>query len=361
MFAIPLRFLLIALVQLALAGPAMAEQVTGLFKSERLVSDQSPEARASVVQGALEEVLIKVSGSSALLQEAEVIELVSAAEQYLAEFSYAENELSEVSGDSADTAGRYRLQMRFDSRSVMQVLNSARVPVWGSNRPSTIVWLAIESANGRFIMNKTSNPLLAEIMSDEASRRGLPVKLPEMTAEERQNISVSDIWGQFSDRIQAASSGYNADVIFSGRMYREASGTWQARWIMIEEGSRKNYSLSSSSLRTLFAESVDTLADQLASQYAVNSQPGKTGAFSFRVKGLESIEDYARLNRYLNSLQITENVQVTELNKSVLGYKVLLKGSSEQFISLLKLDSYLKLDETSVVNNQPDFIWQQAN
>lgn len=367
MFAVFFRGLITVLAAMLLAVQAMAAQVSGLFESERLVVDQSPEVRTAAVTRGLAEVLVKVSGHQATLQEEPVKVMLTQAEQYLAQFSYHGNPLAEVELDadgSASAAGaaplpkRYRLTMQFDSASVMQVLNQAQQPVWGSNRPSVLIWLAVEGSSRRFVVNNDNNPLLSELLEDAAQRRGVPITLPLMDLKDEQLITVSDIWGQFGDRIAAASVRYSADAIYTGRFYKDAEGKWQGRWVLQVGKERKAIAVNHPRLGTLFSHSVDVLAEELANQYAVVNKPGKAGEYQFAVKGIDSVEAYARLNRYLNSLQVVDRVEVTRLDDAVIGYRVALKGTSDQFLSVLKLDSYLKLDESSMVNQEVDFFWQ---
>lgn len=392
MFAVFFRGLIAVVVSMLLMTQAMAAQVSGLFESERLVVDQSPEARAAEVARGLAEVLVKVSGHEDTLQSEPIQAMLGQAEQYLAQFSYQDNPLAEVelgsegevasdSGqagrssqtgnagqegasanenvdDSAPLPKRYRLIMQFDSASVMQVLNQAQQAVWGSNRPSVLIWLAVEGSNRRFIVNSDNNPLLTELLESSAERRGVPITLPLMDLKDEQVITVSDIWGQFGDRIAAASVRYSADATYTGRFYKDGEGQWQGHWLLQVGKERKAIALNNARLGGLFRESVDVLAEELANKYAVVNKPGKSGEYRFAVKGVESVEGYARLNRYLNSLQVVERVEVTRLDDASIGYKVVLKGDSDQFLSVLKLDSFLRLDESSMVNSEVDFFWQ---
>ncbi len=379
MFAVFFRGLMGVAVSMLLAMQVMAAQVSGLFESERLVVDQSPEARATEVTLGLAEVLVKVSGHEETLQSEPIQAMLVQAEQYLVQFSYQDNPLAEVelSAESETVSGtagvsnasqegegadglpkRYRLTMQFDSASVMQVLNQAQQAVWGTNRPSVLIWLAIEGGNRRFIVNSDDNPLLTELLESSAERRGVPVTLPLMDLKDEQLITVSDIWGQFGDRISAASVRYSADATYTGRFYKDGKGKWQARWLLRIGKERKTIALNNARLEGLFRDSVDVLAEELANKYAVVNKLGKAGEYRFAVKGVESVEGYARLNRYLNSLQVVERVEVTRLDDAAIGYKVVLKGNSDQFLSVLKLDSFLRLDESSMVNSEVNFFWQ---
>ncbi len=362
MFAVFFRGLVACVAAMMFAMPALATQVSGLFESQRLVADQLPESRVRAVQSGLAEVLLKVSGRKASLDAEQVKAVLAQAEQYLAQYSYHENPLGETGkgqagGDQAALL-KYRLKMNFDSASLMQILNRAQLPVWGSNRPNVMVWLVIEGASRRFIVNSESNPLLSELLENATKRRGVPITLPLMDLQDEQLISVSDIWGQFGDRITAASVRYSPDTVLSGRFYRDAKGLWQARWLLQTGKKRESINLKAEQLGLLFTKSANALAESLAAKYAVVAKPGKSGEYAFSVKGVESVGDYAQLNQYLGSLQVVQRVEITRMEGNTIGYRVALNGNSDQFLSVVRLDSFLKLDDSSMVNEEVDFFWQ---
>lgn len=326
-------------------APASAVQVDGIFESERLVPDQSAEQRKLAVQAGLRDVLIRASGHRKTVENEAVQQVLENAEHYLAQFSYHEN-VSAIAKPVAEQE-QFRLKMRFDSPSLVRLLSEAKLSVWGSNRPNVLTWLAIEGPNGRFVVNNDNNPLLTEVLNAESARRGVPVTLPLMDLEDEQLISVSDIWGQFSDRISAASVRYSPDAIYSGRFYR-SGGSWRAYWLVQVGSQRQAVELQADQIRDLFAQSVDALAEILAEKYAVVVSPTNAGEFAFKVVGLKSIEDYARLNHYLNSLQIVERLEVARVDASAVAYRVALKGGVQQFLSVLALDSFLESDRSDL-------------
>ncbi|OOV88109.1 DUF2066 domain-containing protein [Oceanospirillum linum] len=329
--------------------PAMAVQVDGLFKSERLVPDQSAEQRSAAVKDGLEEVLVRVSGHRETLQHKSVQALLQQAESYLAQFSYKVNAQSKQQP--------YRLNMQFDGPSLIKALSNAQLSVWGGNRPSVLTWLAIQGPNGRFIVNSENNPLLAEVFEAEAKRRGVPLVLPLLDLEDERLVSVSDIWGQFSDRISAASVRYAPDAVYSGRFYRSSSG-WNAHWQLQVGSQRQVIRLQADQVRELFAKSADALAEVLAEKYAVIVSGASSGDYAFKVVGLKSVADYAKLNHYLNSLQVVGRVEVARVDETSVAYRVALKGAVSQFLSVLALDSYLEPDHSGFEGVEQSFFWR---
>lgn len=335
-----------------LPSPAMAVQVEGLYESERFVSDQSLEQRSAAVKAGLADVLVKVSGHAETIEGEATQQLLEQAEQYLAQFAYQVNQGAAGNSDAA-----YRLLMHFDAPSVIKFLNEQKLPVWGGNRPGVLVWLAIQGPNGRFVVNSEDNPLLAEILSAEAKRRGVSVMLPLMDLEDSRRVSVGDIWGQFSDRISGASVRYSPDAIYAGRFYRSGAA-WKAYWQVQIGSSRQSIELKSDDVRTLFALSVDALAEFLADKYAVVASGAGSGDYVFNVVGLKSVEDYAKLNRYLSSLQVVGRVEVARLDDKGVAYRVALKGTVQQFLSVLALNSYLEPDGSGVASGEQSFFWR---
>lgn len=342
----------VALFFWALAWPVMAVQVDGLFESERLVADQSAENRTPAVRDGLAEVLVRVSGHQATLESEKVIQLLERSESYLAQFSYHANENAAETGES-----KFRLKMRFDGPSLVRLLSEAELSVWGGNRPSVLTWLAIEGPSGRFVVNNENNPLLTEVLQKEAARRGVPLVMPLMDLEDERLVTVSDIWGQFSDRISAASVRYSPDAVYSGRFYRSGN-EWHAYWLVQVGTQRQAIELKAEQVRELFSLSVDALAEILADKYAVVLSPANSGEFAFKVIGVKSIDDYARLTRYLESLQIVERVEVSRLDDTGVAFRVALKGATAQFLSVLALDSTLVPDNSGFEEVEPSFFWR---
>lgn len=346
------RCLTVVWLGLLMSVPALAVQVEGLFESEELVADQSAEQRTVSVKAGLAEVLIRASGHEQVLEHEVVQKMLDQPDAYLAQFSYRTNDKAVESDASA-----LRLMMRFDPASVIRALDEAGLPVWGSNRPNVLVWLAIQGPNGRFVVNNENNPLLAEVLATEAKRRGVPVLLPLMDLEDEQLISVSDIWGQFSDRVGSASVRYSPDATFTGRFYRSGDG-WQAYWVLKNGGQREVIEVESEGVRGLFAKSVDALAEALAAKYAVVTTGARSGSYVFKVLGLKSVEDYAALNRYLSNLQIVAGLAVAQLDDAAVTYQVELNGGVEQFLSVVALDSHLEPDRGGAVGAEQRFFWR---
>ena len=140
---------------------------------------------------------------------------------------------------------RYVLQFRpgedeslivsLDGAALEQLLRRAGQPVWGSDRPLTLVWLAVDWGGGeREIVAADDdepslsatrsidrNRLLRERVLAVAKRRGVAVVFPLVDTIDLASVSFSDIWGGFDEALIDASRRYGSTSILVGRIRAE--------------------------------------------------------------------------------------------------------------------------------------------
>ena len=103
--------------------------------------------------------------------------------------------------------------MQFSAPLIDQLLASENIPVWGSNRPSVLVWMALQDATGsRSMLNSESGAEIIDFMRRFGEERGLPIIFPLLDIEDRRNLPADAIWTQ-DDRHQAASNATIPDSI----------------------------------------------------------------------------------------------------------------------------------------------------
>src|SRR6185503_18770188 len=114
-------------------------------------------------------------------------------------------------------------QVGFISTQVDQALAALQKPVWGPERPLTLLWIAVDDGNGgRALLgaNDTAalgldpNPpgmterlaALRKDLQSVADERGLPITLPLLDLEDLGAVTFADVWGGFEDRVAGAST-----------------------------------------------------------------------------------------------------------------------------------------------------------
>ncbi|MCY7294109.1 DUF2066 domain-containing protein [Alteromonas sp. a30] len=201
---IQLPFFLLLLVTVRLH----ADVVSDLYQAKVKVTDQSSRAQERAIQAAFEQVLIKVSGSKSLIEETVIKTEVERAGQFLRQYQFeTENQALMFVAD-------------FDAEKVDTLLRRERFPIWGSYRPSTILWLVEEkpSLERQLYSEYLQNPL-KEVVLDDAKRRGVSLIFPLADIAENTQSMIYDVWGQFTDNIVQASQRYDVEVVMSARIY----------------------------------------------------------------------------------------------------------------------------------------------
>jgi hypothetical protein len=133
-----------------------------------------------------------------------------------------------------------RTLVEFYSGRVEQALESLGKPVWGEERPLTLLWIAIDGGAGERVLLSDSGIVvdgvadtaavgvspqtaaLAEAIrakiAEIADERGLPIRYPLLDLEDLLTVPSADIWGGFDLQVEAASQRYGADAILIGRI-----------------------------------------------------------------------------------------------------------------------------------------------
>src|SRR5690606_10007099 len=122
-----------------------------------------------------------------------------------------------------------------DHAAINALLRSHHLPVWGSIRPATLLWLAVEEHGRRRLVSANDTETVAATVVAVAERRGLPVHFPLLDLQDLRRIQPSDVWGDFRDVIESASARYNAQVILSGALARDGDD-YRARFTLYLDG-----------------------------------------------------------------------------------------------------------------------------
>ncbi len=128
-----MKFCFLALVGAFALSSAAAVEVTSLYTAQVPLDQEQDDPRAHAEEMALAHVLLRVAGS----------ELVSDAELFQALFPRPGDYVVQYRSGPDDT-----LFVSFDGDAVEDVLRAAGKTVWGSDRPLTLVWLAVDWGHG---------------------------------------------------------------------------------------------------------------------------------------------------------------------------------------------------------------------
>ena len=305
-----------------------------LFESEVTVQSQAPAERAEAMKSALEEVLVRVAGQNSVLATGPAMALLQKPSRLVQQYRY-------FTVPNSDPP-RLKLWVRFDGDAIRQSLQQQGLAYWGAERPDTLLWLAVEDHGRRYVVSADDETEVHKQIVQVAKQRGVPILFPLMDLEDQSQARFSDIWGGFFDHVLKASARYNPQAVLIGRLNRNASGGWSARWYMDVAGKTTSWSDSRQQLAALLQQGMDDTADQLASRFAVANQCAGASVVRISVDGVRTLAAYARINEYLNSLTSVMDVQVEQLTGSQVQYSLQLNGSLQDLTRTVSIGTVLE-------------------
>ena len=341
---------------LVVAQKLDAVTLENLYQAEVLSESQSDAQRRIDASEGLSQVLMRVSGRSDILKNPVIVAALKTPEQYYSEFSYARVEAVNDEAVALPQPGldplpaetpRQVMRIRFAPSLIAKILREADLPVWGSNRPSVLSWMAIDDESGRQVLGEANPSLFAKSLNQAARARGVPLLLPLWDLEDSRGVSSSEIWGRFLGRIEAASKRYSPDKILVFRAESEFSNQWRGDWSLGEGGQWRSGTVYGESQAQLATALVGVLASVLSEQYAVTSTRSEV---RLTVEGITEIQDYAEVSRYLEGLTQVMSVQPVRILTDMVEFKLRSEGEVQQIIDVIALDrklTLLRLDESS--------------
>ncbi len=258
------------------------------------------------------------------------------------------NEMLRLAGDFVEQIGqldRDNLIVRFNASNVESALVRLEQPVWGSERPLTMLWVAVDAGLGQREL-LAAEPLTAAPQSEletmlanfradlveVADERGLLLTLPLVDIEDMTALSFADVWGGFSDRVVRASERYGTDDILIAQVRLTDFGA-VTRWTLLRGG--RELRLPGQAFR----DGLDALADVYAAEF---STLGSASSTVVTIVGVETLDDYGRVMQYLESLSVLENVEPEELVAGSLRVRVAARGGEFALRRVLELGELLQ-------------------
>ena len=293
---------------------AEAATVARLFESTVPLADRSEAAQAVALQEAMRQVLVRVTGQRNAAYEPALQPLVDDARRYVQQFR--------VVGSNQFFAG-------FDGARLERSITAAGQPLWGHERPGTLVWFATEDGARRLVLDARSDSELKLAIERSAAFRGLPLIWPTNTAA----LGFNNVWKGSNDSLRATAAEYGADAVLVGRASRSSAGGWQARWTLL-------YGEESEDWRGSIDEGVHGAADKFAGVFAIGGAQGDT-AVRISVSGIGDLGAYARVTSYLESLTLIRALSVDELSGDTVVYRAQVRGDASHLARAIDLGNRL--------------------
>jgi uncharacterized protein len=225
----------IGLAPIGLASPAAAlETVPDLYESVAIVTGtQNMPERARGLRVALEQVIVKLTGNIDLISDPRMQEYLQFSSEYDRTISYTDRLAKKKLADEQGTRDRsYLLDVTFKPAEINAILSEVGARRWPAERPKLLMILSVKGELGNFIVGTT--PVRTEPQRDTllmfAERRGIPIALPKLDADETLLITAETIAKPDAGLIERLRKTYAADYLLIGEMNQTAALEWTSQW-----------------------------------------------------------------------------------------------------------------------------------
>ncbi|HVA55328.1 MAG TPA: DUF2066 domain-containing protein [Gammaproteobacteria bacterium] len=334
---------------------AHAAVMPGLYEASVSVPDQSAATRNQGLQQALAAVLVKITGDRAAPRLPVLADILKDPSQFLQQYRYQQ---TSTDGSAASTPTvmfdltrtgtpaiaptNLMLWAKFDPEVLDHAVRAANEPLWGQERPVTLVWLAIENGSSKTILSATNDAAVMQAMISAADERGIALIFPRMDAQDQRSIGFPDISSDDVARIQQASQVYKADAILVGTVYMTTPGQYAARWQLTASAGSQAWTATPDALTAVTTGGIQTTADHFAQWYAVAAGATGISGVSVSVTGIYNVDAYAKVLAYLSGLTAVKGVQVTRVDYGTVYFSLDTHGSLENLQQAALLGGLLK-------------------
>lgn len=326
---------------LLVALATQAVSVTGLYEALVPVADRSEGTRRAAAQEGLGLVLIKLTGDAQAASATATRDVRRNAERFVQQFIYEQR--TDVRAGGVVSASGLAVRFRFDQRLLDEALRGLGYPVWGRERPATIAWLALTPAGQAPRLVGVDDPSVAgEVLREQSELRGSPVVLPILDLDDQALVSPLDLKNGQLDGTFEASRRYGAESLLAASVTEVTPGFWEAQWYSGVGDSLNTWSSRSDDLQLLIDEGFNAAVDQLVAFYVrpLSEQPAQ--ALRVVIEDVRSVDDYARVSRYLQGLDEVSGLSVAEVAPGQVIFGLEIQGGLAGFDQTVMLGDTLR-------------------
>ncbi len=335
----------------------MAEQVSGLYNGRVLVSDQSEQSRSKGVNQALEQVLIKLTGNSKIMQLPGIQKAVSNTNNFIASVGYTKlpaASLEELAGQPG-----FSLQVSFSAEAIDQLIRWAQLPILPAGRPKLVFWIVRDDAEtGRQFVTEQQFPDFTQSFQQIMQDRAVPYQLPALDLEDQLSLSVNEAWSMREQTIEVASQRYAADGWVLLRFFTTTSGQVRGSWIYKLGDQRGFDDVRAEDTETFVGLAVNELVDSISTQLTYVPQVD-TSKLVVQINQVDSFADYQAVVAQVQGLKLVRSSHVSAVEGDRLFVTVDIDGGVDLLISALERSGSLvnQTSEMARFSGNLEFDW----
>lgn len=215
-------------------------------------------------------------------------------------------------------AGTGSLLLSFDAESIERAIAAAGLPFWAEERPTTLVWLAVDRGGGQRGLVVSGSSPEREAMEQVAAERGVPLVWPSLLSGAEARRRFDQAWAGDTASLGAEAPSYGASGVLAGRAVPAPAGGYTVEWSFAgPDGVERT--------RGDFGAGVHLAADRYAARYA-SAAAGRRDEVDITVAGITNAVRYAEAMRYLQSLAVVRDVNPREVRPDSVVFRVAVRG-----------------------------------
>lgn len=338
------------LLCLSLLQTSRAVTVDDLYTVEVPVADQTTSLRLDAFREAFQQVVVKVSGSGDALQSPAFKRPVENSSRYVKQFTYDSRE----SEDPQEIGSLLYLKIDFDQRLIESLLRDNNFPVWGRERPGSLLVVSYDVNENIRLVSADSTPKLVDMIDDVAIRQGLPILYPLMDLEDISLVRVGDVVSRHIEKIEIMASRYTPDALVVGQVIGRSGSGWFGDWEVRFDEQLFKWQHKASSQEAVVNQLVQHLSRVLALEYALESQAASSQDLLMSISALPGISQLVSAKNYLQSLTVVDSVRVALIENDIVTFRIRLKNDIEDLQRLIEFGEVLEQADFPQLNAQQD-------
>jgi hypothetical protein len=301
------------------------------------VASQSAEAQQQAINAAFSQLLIRISGNSQILQNADIQHALPNVSNYIEQYTYVQTPLSGQNADGNPQATQLTLQVGFDQQQIRQLLQNAKQSIWGRDRPTVLMWAALVVGPTQNLLGLTTQDPTVALLQQLATQRGLPLLWPNITAA--GSTWLADVLQPNLDNIKQASQSYNANTIVILHLTNNTT-SWDAQATLLMDNQSTSWHFTANDAATVLQQTMNAITDTMAQHYMVSDEEAKSN-ITLTITHIETLEDFIKVQTYLKQLNPVRNAELLQLQAESAQFEIVYDGSESDLLSAIKLDHKL--------------------
>ena len=329
--------------------PLHAVVVEDLFTVELPVADQTTSLRLEAFSQAFRQVVIKVSGSDAPLRSEALQRPLERSARYVKQFRYINRKPLDA---TEFDIGRLYLRIDFDQQLIEGLLREHNFPIWGRERPSSLLVISYDVNERIKLVSDDSTPELVESLDEAASRYAVPVLFPLMDLQDIALVDIGDVVSREFGQIQSMAARYAPDALLVGQIVGRSGEGWLGDWEVRFDEQIFRWRHEAPSRQAIVEQVIAHLARVLALEFALEDHRRIEKSLLLSVSALDGIEQVIRVQRYLTSLSAVEGARVATIDQGVVTYRLQLRNDPEDLQRLIEFGEVLEQENFPSVSTQ---------